>query len=366
MANARILIVEDDKLSAAYLRKMLQAAGYQVTAVASGELAVQAVAADPPEVVLMDIMLAGEMDGIAAAAQIRAQHDLPVLYLTAYLDGDLLGRLKATEPFGYLLKPFHEQEVCMAIDLARSRHKLETSLKDASRQLAQETAAHKQTAEALFAGREQLRHLAARLSAAEEAERQRIARELHDRVGQNLTALSLNLSILQGQLPSEVTPRMRERLDDSQNLLEETTAVIRNMMAELRPSVLDDYGLLAALRWYAELFGRRTGLPVTVQGAEDALRLPIAKETALFRIAQEALTNVAKHAHAAQVTIALDKNATGANLTIMDNGCGFDPAAPQSAAWGLIAMRERALAIGGSLDITSAPGRGTKIIVEIG
>jgi PAS domain S-box-containing protein len=224
----------------------------------------------------------------------------------------------------------------------------------------------KQAEEELRKSREQLRDLTARLSEVEETERQRIARELHDRVGQNLTALSINLSILYSLLPSELAVEIGDRLTDSQNLIEETTEVIRTVMAELRPSVLDDYGLLATLRWYGELFAKRTGIPVVVQGEDWSPGLATIIETALFRITQEALTNVARHARATQVTISLDKDAEKTVLSIVDDGIGFDPATLPGATWGLIAMRERAFTIGGRLDIDSAPGNGTKIRVEIG
>ena len=223
----------------------------------------------------------------------------------------------------------------------------------------------KQAEEAVRQGRVQLRDLTARLAAAEEAERRQIARELHDRVGQNLTALGINLSILRSQLPAELAAKMSDRLHDSQSLLEETTETIRNVMADLRPAVLDDYGLPAALRWYGDRFLKRTGIIVDVRGEEYSPALPATTETALFRITQEALTNVAKHARAARVTISLDAGPEKCTLTIADNGVGCDPVTLRPAGLGIAAMRERALSVRGRLTIESAPGHGTKIIVEI-
>jgi len=137
------------------------------------------------------------------------------------------------------------------------------------------------------------------------------------------------------------------------------------MMGELRPAVLDDYGLLAALHWYGQRFSQRTGLAVAVQGEELAPRLPSATETALFRIAQEALTNAAKHAQASQVTVTLEPVNGGARLTIADDGVGFDPATRRQAGWGLMTMRERAEAVGAHLRVESAPGKGTQVVVEV-
>ena len=155
--------------------------------------------------------------------------------------------------------------------------------------------------QAVTTQRERLRALTTRLAETEEVERQQLARELHDRVGQHLTALGINLNIVRGQMPEDTTEDVRERLDDTLALVKQTTQRIRDVMADLRPPVLDDYGLTAALDWYGRQFASRTGVTVTVQGEKLAPRLDAPTENALFRIAQEALTNVAKHAQAAQV-----------------------------------------------------------------
>jgi PAS domain S-box-containing protein len=150
MPNIRIMIVEDDDLFVRAMKETLSSLGYEMTAtVPSGELAVQTVAANPPDLVLMDITLPGEIDGIEAAARIRASHDIPILYLTALSDAVLVDRIKATEPFGYLLKPFQKQELRIAIDMALHRHKLETELRETNRRLAQEIIEHKWTEEEL-------------------------------------------------------------------------------------------------------------------------------------------------------------------------------------------------------------------------
>jgi two-component system sensor histidine kinase UhpB len=131
----------------------------------------------------------------------------------------------------------------------------------------------------------------------------------------------------------------------------------------------EDYGVLAALRWYGGQFAGRTGLKVTVQGEEPAPRLAPAKETALFRITQEALNNVAKHAHARQVMLYLHVVAERVWLTVTDDGAGFQPQSclpvEGPAHWGLLSMREQAEAVGGSLEVESAPGQGTRLTVEV-
>jgi two-component system sensor histidine kinase UhpB len=151
--------------------------------------------------------------------------------------------------------------------------------------------------------------------------------------------------------------------------VEDTAKDIRDVMAELRPPVLDDYGLIAALRWYCGQFSERTGIATMVQGDESMARVSMAVETSLFRIAQEGLTNVAKHAQASQVTVTLERVPEGVRLAIVDDGVGFDPESVrwtvEQPRWGLLAIRERAAAVGGQLHVKSEPGQGTEVVVEV-
>ncbi len=216
---------------------------------------------------------------------------------------------------------------------------------------------------------ERLRALTTQLAEAEDTERQRLANELHDKVGQNLTALGLNLNIIQEMLPGELSNQVRVRLDDSHVLVEQTAEQIRDVMANLRPPVLDDYGLLAALRWYAGQFSQRTNITITVEGEEPVPRLSVRVENALFRIAQEALTNVAKHAKATQVLVKLHTMEDSLKLIVDDDGIGLtsefsdDPTCHQG--WGILTMAERAESISGSFCIESSPYHGTRVIVEV-
>jgi signal transduction histidine kinase len=220
---------------------------------------------------------------------------------------------------------------------------------------------------AVSAQRAQLQTLAARMAEMQESERRRLARELHDRVGQNLTALGINLNIVRGHLSDSLDARTESRLAAALKLLEETVDHIRDVMAELRPAVLDDYGLLAALRWYSQRFVYFTGVSTQVEGEEIAPPLPQAAEIALFRIMQEALTNVAKHAEARQVTVKLGSTEDLAWLSIEDNGHGFDIGAARrtGVGWGLTTMQERATAVGGRLTVQSVPGEGTQVLIEV-
>lgn len=215
--------------------------------------------------------------------------------------------------------------------------------------------------------KQQLREMSLRLREVEETERRDINRELHDRVGPNLLALKLNFSLIRSSLPPDLLNTVGTRIEDAEQVLTETTAQLRNIMADLRPPALDDFGLYAALRSYAQTWARRLGVAVSVVGEDIKPRPSSAVETTLFRIAQEALNNIAKHARAQCVEITISVTAERIMLTIADDGAGFDTghSDPQVSSWGLKTMRERAQAISAELRIESAPGSGTRIIVEM-
>lgn len=221
----------------------------------------------------------------------------------------------------------------------------------------------------LRASTEQLQALSRRLVDVQESERRQFSRELHDRVGQNLTALSISVDILKTQLSGNGSEAVRTRLNDAATLLESTAGSIENVMSELRPPMLDDYGLLPALQWYANEFSGRTGIQVNVEGDERMDRLPQESEIALFRITQEALNNIAKHAHATRVDIALEHSGTQIVMSVADDGVGLDAApAPMSRrrpGLGMVTMRERTQAVGGRFEIGAASGRGTRVVVRI-
>ncbi|MCB9108905.1 MAG: PAS domain S-box protein [Anaerolineales bacterium] len=226
--------------------------------------------------------------------------------------------------------------------------------------------------EAVKQQREQLRALTRQLAEAQEAERKTLARELHDQIGQSLTALDLNLNLISTQLAkptSHVPDIVRTRLEDSLTLVAQTAERIRDVMATLRPSVLDDYGIVAALRWYGNKLASRTEFYVKIDGDEITPRLATPVEDTLFRIAQEALTNVAKHAQAERVIIQVSSQNGRVRMAISDDGQGFDPASQMKPSeqqhWGLVTMIERTEALGGRCQIKSSVGQGTQVVVEV-
>lgn len=207
----------------------------------------------------------------------------------------------------------------------------------------------------------QLQSLARRLVEGEETERRRIAAELHDRVGQNLSALNISLDIALGLLPRESTD-VRVRLADSLALVEGTLQTIETLMADLRPPLLDEYGLGAALAHCLQGFEQRTGVRAAL---DDPGELGLRREAAiaLFRIAQEALANVARHAGAGAVRVALARREREVVMEVFDDGRGFDPGErlARNTRWGVKSMQERAAAVGGFIQVESAPGAGTTV-----
>ena len=215
-------------------------------------------------------------------------------------------------------------------------------------------------------GRERLQTLSRKLMEVQEVERRHIARELHDEIGQVLTAVKISLQTIQ-RLP-EASP-VASHLDESVNIASQALQQVRNLSLDLRPSMLDDLGLVAALRWYVDRVGRRTGLVAHFVSDPLSERLPPEIENACFRIAQEALNNVAKHAKASSVTVELRQTDHSLTLSVRDDGLGLDVVAARERAsggqsFGLLGMQERVLLVGGEIEITSAPGAGTEILAQ--
>jgi signal transduction histidine kinase len=214
---------------------------------------------------------------------------------------------------------------------------------------------------------ESLRNLSNQVLHVQEEERKRISRELHDEVGQALTAISMNLQALKRNGASE-SPAMLRKLADTQSLLQGTMETVHRFARELRPSMLDELGLLPALRSQMKGFAERTGLEVRFRANAIAENLDAEQKTVLFRIAQESLTNVARHAQASRVEVTLRKLGNSICMEVADNGKSFDQNA-QSAArgkrLGLLGMQERVRLVNGKFAIQPSPGNGTTVRVEI-
>lgn len=213
--------------------------------------------------------------------------------------------------------------------------------------------------------RERVRRLSQQVLAAQEEERQRIARELHDETAQSLTSLLIGLRMIEkASTPQELAARVADLRGQTGRTLE----VVRKMALDLRPSALDDLGLAAALQWYTDDLARRTQIEVAFRstGLED--RLPDDVEIVVYRIVQEALTNVVKHANARRVAVSVARDDRFVVASVVDDGCGFNVDSIRGSrerGLGLFGMQERASLVGGMFQITSQPGQGTRVAITI-
>ncbi|MEI8191541.1 MAG: response regulator [candidate division NC10 bacterium] len=357
-AALRILLVDDDPNDRRLVRQTLEKAfsSMELTEVAEEVGLGRVLEQDPPDVVLTDYAL-GWTSGLVVLLKVKQRWPgVPVLMVTGTGSEEIAVECMKEGLEDYILKSSrHIVRLPSAVEAALERVQEHRTLREAEAELRRR--------------HDEMHRLASRLAEVEEAERQRLARELHDQVGQNLTALGISLSIVRAQLPRGTEPAIDARIEDLLALVEETTSRIRSVMGDLRPPVLDDYGLVAALGWYARQVSLRTGVPVEVAGDECAPRLLAPVESALFRIAQEALNNIAKHANATRVTIVFECHGAMARLVIADDGHGFAPSeagvTEERPRWGLRIMRERADGVGGTCRVESRPGQGARVIVEV-
>ncbi|MFH1941478.1 MAG: PAS domain S-box protein [bacterium] len=598
-----ILIVEDESIIAADMERCVEGLGYAVASVvSSGREAIQKAEELRPDLVLMDIVLRGDMDGIEAAEKIQSRFSIPVVYVTAHVDEKRIRNAKRTEPFGYILKPFADKELMVTVELALYKHEIDQKLKESEakyRSLVENTSVgitaidiagnfvfvnqkmcdmigykeeemfgrnyasflhpddtsrileifqqavqnpgkrteleyrvvHKDghaihcysvptvfmkkgkidgfnviviniterkwaeaamlkehtftnailnTAGALIvvydrekgivrfnkacmrktgysfeevkgkrswdllivpgekkkvkayfktmrAGmlvkenenhwlakdgsqllvawsntvlldaednvehiisigiditerkraeeenvrhRTELRNLTNQLIRTQEAERKKLSRELHDEMGQALTAVKINLSMFQKQLGTDVPEDIGERLKETDTLVDTLLDQTHELALDLHPSILDDLGLVPTLRWYSERFAHRSDIKVKFETDDIEGRLDPEIETVLYRTAQETLTNIAKHAEARHVKIRLRKRKSSVELTVKDDGKGFDLEKvtlheEKKHRVGLLGMRERVASVGGIFRIETNPGRGTKLLIQI-
>lgn len=235
-----------------------------------------------------------------------------------------------------------------------------------------ETARLVSTERELAAAQERSRaqqEMLARVIDAQEAERARVARDLHDQIGQSLTSVLLGLRLVDGSLSAEVPdlPDALSHMAEVRALVAQALEEVRQLAFDLRPTVLDDVGLVAAMRRLTSGVAERTGVRIdlVLEGLDDDTRLVSEVETVVYRVVQEALTNVARHAGASRTAVQLVGEDGGVRITVSDDGVGFDVGEGPLRSLGLAGMRERAALVGGRVDIGSTPGGGTTVVLEV-
>lgn len=368
-----ILIVDDVPVNLAVLVDYLTEYGFNIRIARRGETALQRVHYDAPDLILLDILLPG-IDGFETCRRLKADPataEIPVIFMTSLASAADKVTGFEVGAVDYVTKPLQQVEVLARITTHLRLRKMTQSLQAQTVQLERSSRTER---ERLFTAvreqRAQLRALTNKLTEVQESERRQIARELHDEMGQALTALRINLAAVEKALPSDAPAPSRDRLAEAMQLAEQTLEQIRELSLNLRPPMLDDLGLVPTLRWYVKRYTSRTNIAaeLTVLGIEQ--RLPPPVETALYRVLQEALTNVARHAEATTVHLQLRYDAQSVTAQVEDNGRGFLVnqnvlPATDAAGMGLLGMRERVTLLGGTFQIESAPGKGAQLWLEI-
>src|SRR5512138_3230595 len=333
-----ILIVDDDPTARETLVSMLEGENYDLQLAKDGIRALQMLEQLQPDLILLDVMMPG-MDGYEVCRRIRSTPQLaevPIILLTALDDRPSLVKGIESGADDFVSKPADRREL-----IARVR-----------------TVTRLNRYRMLLEQRENIRHMAERTVAAQEEERQRISRELHDDLGQALTTHLLALRNLQEDL-SLPTEALFERVQSLHDQSYEILVKIRTLARDLRPPVLDALGLRVAMQTYCTEFTRRTHLPVIFESEAAMPELPDIYNITLYRVLQEALTNIVKHAQASQVWVDLSVEEEVVTLTVQDNGIGFPEETSPSSGIGLTGLQERITLAGGKLSISSTPRRGT-------
>jgi len=474
MAKTTILLVEDEHISARKLRIILERAGYQIVAVVTSAMdAVRTAAKTDPDLVLMDVVLTGEMNGVEAARQICRQRQIPIVYLTGHRSRKILEQAKATTPIAFIFKPYQEHELLTTIEISLHRFRIErergnealqesearyhqlfqttqngivltdlhgqvldcnpaclkllgyssvtdlppgvfdeliqpqsvpqkirakktptsdkSSLPDRETQCQRKDGSFVNVISSCWSRRDhsgfpvgfwivlrdntekkgaerkileyqrQLQSLLLELSVAEERERQRIATDIHDRIGQTLGACQMRVEAL---VQTGALPKKNGELQEISRLLERTIRDTSSLIFELCPPVLHQLGLASALDWYGEKLQETHGLKVNVRQTTPAPSLADDQRTALFRASCELMNNAAKHARAKSLRISLGCEEGCYFVMIEDDGTGFQ-AAPAvwnrtAGGFGLFHVRERMRAWEGEFEIKSTPGKGTR------
>jgi signal transduction histidine kinase len=342
--QAKILVVDDEPKSLYALQELLSALGQQLMVAQSGEEALKLALKHDFAVILLDVRMPG-IDGFETAKMIRGRErsrQTPIIFLTAQADEmNSMFRGYAVGAVDYLMKPVVPEVLKSKVSVFVELHMKSERLRESE---------------------DKLRRLAAHLISVREEERAHIAREIHDELGQVLTGIKMEVGWLAKRLKE---PALLEKTDSMSKLIDSTVQTVRKIATGLRPEMLDDMGLIAAVGWQAKDFQKRTGIRCrTKLPPETKLDLDIS--TTAFRIFQEILTNVARHSRATRVDIELELTDEHLKLQVVDNGVGIaDADLNGRKSLGLLGMQERALLFGGDVSISGVPGHGTRVSVSI-
>ena len=347
----RLLIVEDSEDDALLMVRELRRVAYDVDfeRVDTPEAMTSALASRTWDLVIADYSMP-HFNGIDALELLKESDlDIPFIFVSGAVGEDTAVAAMKSGAHDYVMKG----------NLRRLVPAIERELREA--EVRRE---RKRAEEELRRSREQLRALTAYLQSVREEERVKIAREIHDDLGQSLTALKMDLSWLKGRLSEDRS--LQQKAETMMDLIDSTIHTVRRIAAEARPAVLDNLGLTAAIEWQAQDFQKRTGIRCELKRTLNDLQLDQNIATTFFRIFQETLTNVARHAKATELEIGLEEKQNNLILEVKDNGRGItEEQVCGSNSLGILGMRERAFLLGGELQIRGVPGKGTTVTVRI-
>ena len=359
--KADILLVDDEATNLFALKSLLEPLGQNLLTAQSGEEALKLVLNHNPAVIVLDVRMPG-MDGFETAQIIRGRErsrHIPIIFLTGVsMETDAAFRGYEVGAVDYLMKPVVPQ-------VLRSKVSVFVDLHRKNAALANEILERKAAEERLRTSQAQLRALTARQFTVREEERSRIAREIHDELGQILTGLKMDVMWLVRHLAPD-QKQLLEKTDTMRTLLDSTMQLVRRISTGMRPEILDDMGLVAAIGWQAREFQKRMGIRCRVELPDEQTEIDGAISTAVFRIFQELLTNISRHAAASSVTVQLSVSRDLLTLKVVDDGIGIAVGAMQEReSLGLQGMQERAHVFGGEISIHGAPNRGTTVSLRI-
>jgi signal transduction histidine kinase len=385
LLTPKVLLVNDDSASLLALTSLLTYAGkendYEVVVARSGEEALRQVLNHDFAVILLDVSMPG-MDGFETAEAIHSHPrsaSVPIIFVTAHY-ADEINKLKGYQKgaVDYLFTPIIpkilQSKVAVFVELAKKNlqlqyqtvqlAKLNSELQEQRRQDLEHINERKLAEEALRQSQEELRQLASYQERIKEDERKRIAREIHDELGQNLLALRIDVSLLHTRT-GNTHPILNRKVNSVLDHIDSTMKAMRLIINNLRPTVLD-LGLNAAFEWQVKDFQRRTGINCELVMPEEELVLDDERATALFRILQESLNNILRHAKATGARIELVCDDDRLTMNVADDGVGMFPGCRRKAnSFGLVGIKERVSTLGGELRIENGPQKGTTITVSI-
>jgi signal transduction histidine kinase len=360
MALVQPILLDDERLGTLYLQVNLEQLHNRILEHA---------------VIVLGVLLFSSLVALSLSSRLQGMITQPIQHLTQIVkvvtekhDYSIRAIKSGQDELGLLADGFNEMLARIRerdVALQQAHDQLEERVHLRTQELQLDIAKRIQTEERLQRSEVQLRDLTAHLQSVREEERAVIAREIHDTLGQLLTCLMLNLAWVAARLPHEQTA-MQEKVQEMHTLLDSLIQSVRRIALQLRPAILDDLGLVAAIEWQAKEFRLRTGIACEFTNTLKERELDRDLVTTVFRILQEALTNVIRHAHATRVTIRLAEDAGRLCLTMADNGRGITAQElTDRHSLGLLGMRERALLLKGGVDIVGRPASGTTVTVSV-